>query len=133
MKIYHSKFRTLETIKWRHILFPRPSWPVRFNSSDIHRPVSTKDFEFITKLNSHQMIKSRLSPVWAMLDARLTSGQNIVRDYRLLQVNDLVSVLRCSTNERAEHRERLSSATGKRFGFRTSHFFSMKSYSLQIP
>jgi len=46
--IYHSKFGTLETIKLRHILFPRSSWPVRFNSSDIHRPVSTQDFDFIT-------------------------------------------------------------------------------------
>jgi len=38
-----------------------------FNLSDIHHPVSTQDFEFITKLNSHQIInllKSRLSPVW---------------------------------------------------------------------
>jgi len=52
-KIYHGKFRTVETIKLLHILFPRSSWPVRFNSSDIH---------------SHQIInllKSRLSPVWA--------------------------------------------------------------------
>jgi len=66
-KIYHSKFGTLETIKLRHILFPRSSWPVRFNSNDIHRPVSTQDFEFITKLNSQIMnlLKSRLSPVWA--------------------------------------------------------------------
>jgi len=48
------------------ILFPRSSWPLRFTSSDSHRPVSTHDFEFITKLNSHQilnLLKSRLSPV----------------------------------------------------------------------
>jgi len=38
--------------KLRHILFPRSSWPVRFNSRDIHRPVSTQDFVFITKLES---------------------------------------------------------------------------------
>jgi len=43
---------------------PRSSWPLRFNSSDILRPVSTQNFEFITKLNSHQIV-SRLSPVWA--------------------------------------------------------------------
>jgi len=44
------------------------SRPPRFNSSDSHSPVSTQDFEFITKLNSHQfmnLLKSRLSPVWA--------------------------------------------------------------------
>jgi len=40
-KIYNSIFGNLETIKLRHILFPRSSWPVRLNSSDIHRPVST--------------------------------------------------------------------------------------------
>jgi len=51
-KIYHSKFVTVETIKLRHILFPRSSWPLRFNASDSHRPVSTQDFEFITKLNN---------------------------------------------------------------------------------
>jgi len=28
------------------------SWPIRFNTSDIHRPVSTQYFEFITKLKS---------------------------------------------------------------------------------
>jgi len=33
-KIYHSKFGTLETINLRHILFPRSSWPLRFNSSE---------------------------------------------------------------------------------------------------
>jgi len=67
-KIYHSKFGTLETIKSRHNLFPRSSLPVRFNSSDIHRSVSTQDFEFITKLKSHQIsnfLKNQLSPVWA--------------------------------------------------------------------
>jgi len=37
-----------------------------------------------------------------------------------------------TTNDRAEHRKRLSSAPGKRFGFRSSQFFSMKSCSLQI-
>jgi len=46
----NSKFGDLETIKLRNILFPR-SWPVRFNSSDIHRPASTQNFEFITKVN----------------------------------------------------------------------------------
>jgi len=48
----YTKFGDLETIKLRHtcILFPR-SWPARFTSSDIHRPVSTQDFKFITKLN----------------------------------------------------------------------------------
>jgi len=40
----------LETIKLRHILFPRSSWSLRFNSSDRHRPVSTQDFEFMKKL-----------------------------------------------------------------------------------
>jgi len=30
-KIYHSKFGTLKTIKLRPILFPRSSWPLRFN------------------------------------------------------------------------------------------------------
>jgi len=51
---WHSKFGNLETIKFRRILqlFTRSSWPVRFNSSNIHRPVSTQDFEVITKLNS---------------------------------------------------------------------------------
>jgi len=66
--LYHSKFGTLETIKLRHIVFPRSSWPLRFNSNDSHRPDSTQDFNFITKLNSHQimnLLKSRLSPVWA--------------------------------------------------------------------
>jgi len=64
--IYHSKFGILETIKLRHICSPLSSWPPCFNSSDNHRPVSTQDFEFITKLNSHQimdLLKSRLSPV----------------------------------------------------------------------
>jgi len=54
--------------KMTSYFFPRSSWLVCFNSSGIHRPVSTKDCEFITKLNSHQIInllKSRLSPVWA--------------------------------------------------------------------
>jgi len=63
----------LETIKISHILFPHSSWPLRFNSSDIHRSVSTQDFEIITKLKSHQIItvkKSRLSPVWAYMYAR---------------------------------------------------------------
>jgi len=46
----NSKFGDLDTIKLRHILFPM-SWPVHFNSRDIHRPVSTQDFEFMTKLN----------------------------------------------------------------------------------
>jgi len=69
-KIYHSKFGNLETIKLRHTLFstPRSLWPLRFHSSDTHRPVSTQDFEFITKLNRHQMmnlLKRRLGPVWA--------------------------------------------------------------------
>jgi len=44
------------------------SCPLRFNSSDIHRPVSTQHFEFTTKLNSHKimnLLKSRLSPFWA--------------------------------------------------------------------
>jgi len=31
---------------------PRSSWWLRFYSNDIHRPVSTQDFEFITKLES---------------------------------------------------------------------------------
>jgi len=31
--IYHSKFGNLETIRLRHILFPRSSWPVRINLS----------------------------------------------------------------------------------------------------
>jgi len=30
---------------------PRSSWLLRFNSSDIHHPVSTQDSEFITMLN----------------------------------------------------------------------------------
>jgi len=46
----NSKFGNLETIKLRHSLFTQSSWPVRFNSSDIHRPVSTQDFEY-----SHQI------------------------------------------------------------------------------
>jgi len=46
----NSKFGDLETIKLRHILFPR-SLPGRFNSSDIHHPVSIQDCEFITELN----------------------------------------------------------------------------------
>jgi len=33
----NSKFEDLETIKLRHILFSR-SWPVHFNSSEIHCP-----------------------------------------------------------------------------------------------
>jgi len=62
------KFGDLKTFKLRHILFPRSSWAVRFNSSDIHCLVSTQDFYFITKLNGHQimnLLKCRLSPVWA--------------------------------------------------------------------
>jgi len=69
-------------------LFPRSSCPVRFNSSDIHRPVSTQDFEFITKLNSHQIIILLKSQPERMLDT-------------------------VTTNDRAEHRERLTSAPGK--------------------
>jgi len=76
-KIYYSKFGNLETIRLRHILFPRHGHHgryVRFNSSDIHRPDSTQDFEFITKLNSHQImnvLKSRLSPVLAYENQKL--------------------------------------------------------------
>jgi len=55
-KIYYSTCGTLETIKWRHILCPRSSWRLRFNSSDSHRPVCTQDFEFIMTLNSHQIM-----------------------------------------------------------------------------
>jgi len=50
--MYHSKFGNLETIILHHNLFPRSSWVVRFNSSDIHCPVSAQDFEFITKLKT---------------------------------------------------------------------------------
>jgi len=71
-KIYHSKFGNLETIKLRHILFPGHHG--RYASiqavSGSNRPVSTQDFEIITKLNSHQimnLLKSRLSPVCSML------------------------------------------------------------------
>jgi len=47
---------------------PRSSLSIRFNSSNIHRPVSTQDFELITTFHTNQIINlltSRLSPVWA--------------------------------------------------------------------
>jgi len=69
-KKYHSKFGTLETIKLRHILFPRSSWPLRFNSSDNHSPVSTQDFEFVTKWNSHQ-IMNLLKAGWVQSERML--------------------------------------------------------------
>jgi len=102
--IYHSKFGNLETIKLRHILFPRSSYPVSFNSSDIHRPVSTQDFEFITKLNSRQimnLLKSRSSPVWAYS--------------------------RCYNDQWADRTSWEFIVAPGKFGFRPSH--SMESYS----
>jgi len=106
----------VESIKSRHILFPRLSWSVRFNSNDIHRAVSTQDFEFITKLNSHQimtLLKSRLIPQSeSMLDA-------------------------VTTNEPTEHRERLYPLLQILYclviWFPFFAFFSMKSYGIQIP
>jgi len=93
-----------------HILFPRP-WPVRFNSSDIYRPVSTQDFEFITKLNEQSStfefvkrpVESSLSVCSMLKRASRTSWEG--QDYRLLQVlycmpNDLVSVFYIFFNEK---------------------------------
>jgi len=93
-KIYHSKFGNLETIKLRHILFPRSS------------------FEFITKLNSHQIMNLlKKKPGW-------------VQSERMLDA--------VTTNEPAGHRDRLPSAPGtvvyclQWFGFRSSLFFQWK-------
>jgi len=55
--IYRSKFGNLETIKWRYILFPRSSWPLRFHSSDICLPVSTQNFKFIKQSSNYEFVK----------------------------------------------------------------------------
>jgi len=39
----NSKCGGFSNYQIKPFLFPR-SWPTRFNSSDIHRPVSTQDF-----------------------------------------------------------------------------------------
>jgi len=46
-KIHHSTFASLETIKLRHILFPRSPWSLRFNSSDNHRWWSSATMELL--------------------------------------------------------------------------------------
>jgi len=115
------KFGNLETIKLRQMLSPRSSWPLRFNSSDIRRPISTQDFEFTTKINSHQIInllKGRLSPVWEY--ARCCN------DYRTGRTSWVINRLLWTVQV-----PRYSRPTVIWFPFFA--FFSMKSYSLQIP
>jgi len=66
--LFNEWRKDIATQMWESRNYRIMSYLVRFKSSDRHRPVSTQDFEFNTKLNSHQimnLLKSRLSPVWA--------------------------------------------------------------------
>jgi len=84
----NSKFGDVETATAPTLI---PTVIVSFNSSDIHHPVSTQDFEFIMKLNEQLLnfefvkrpAESNLS-IYYMLDV-VTSWQNIMRGTRLLK------------------------------------------------